>query len=75
MEFHEEAFEGTVEIVAAAMEEAEVELSAEGGELVADFSPQSTSGSEALRPVRKKNPSAPALLRFTGMRRKSIAFA
>ena len=28
MNFHEEAFEGTVEIVAAAMEEAEVELSA-----------------------------------------------
>lgn len=37
MEFHEEAFEGTVEIVAAAMEEAEVELSAEGGEQVAEF--------------------------------------
>ncbi len=37
MEFHEEAFEGTVEIVAAAMEEAEVELSAEGGEQVGEF--------------------------------------
>ena len=37
MEFHEEAFEGTVEIVATAMEEAEVELSAQGGEQVADF--------------------------------------
>ena len=37
MEFHEEAFEGTVEIVAAAMEEAEVELSAEGGQQVGDF--------------------------------------
>ena len=37
MEFHEEAFECTTEIVAAAMEEAEVELSAEGGEQVADF--------------------------------------
>lgn len=37
MEFQEEAFEGTVEIVAAAMEEAEVELSAEGGEQVGEF--------------------------------------
>jgi len=37
MKFHEEAFEGTVEIVAAAMEEAEVELSAKGGEQVAEF--------------------------------------
>lgn len=37
MKFHEEAFEGTVEIVAAAMEEAEVELSEKGGEQVADF--------------------------------------
>ena len=37
MGFHEEAFEGAVEIVAAAMEEAEVELSAEGGEQVGDF--------------------------------------
>ncbi|MBR6736684.1 MAG: DUF1508 domain-containing protein [Oscillospiraceae bacterium] len=37
MNFHEEAFEGTVEIVAAAMEEAEVDLSAEGGEQVAEF--------------------------------------
>ena len=37
MGFHEEAFEGTVEIVAAAMEEAEVELSAKGGEQVGDF--------------------------------------
>ena len=37
MEFHEEAFECTTEIVAAAMEEAEVELSAEGGEQVAEF--------------------------------------
>ena len=37
MNFHEEAFEGTVEIVAAAMEEAEVELSAEGGEQVGEF--------------------------------------
>ena len=37
MKFHEEAFEGTVEIVAAAMEEAEVELSEMGGEQVADF--------------------------------------
>ena len=37
MEFHEEAFECTAEIVAAAMEEAEVEISAEGGEEVADF--------------------------------------
>lgn len=37
MEFHKEAFEGTVEIVAAAMEEAEAELSAEGGERVGVF--------------------------------------
>ena len=37
MKFHEEAFEGTVEIVSAAMEEAEVELSEKGGEQVADF--------------------------------------
>ncbi len=37
MEFHEEAFEGTVEIVAAAMEEAEVEISARGGEQVGEF--------------------------------------
>lgn len=37
MEFHEEAFEAAVEIVSAAMEEAEVELSAEGGEQVGDF--------------------------------------
>ena len=37
MGFHEEAFEGTVKIVAAAMEEAEVEISADGGEQVAEF--------------------------------------
>ena len=37
MKFNEEAFEGTIDIVAAAMEEAEVELSAEGGEKVAEF--------------------------------------
>lgn len=37
MGFHEEAFEGAVEIVSAAMEEAEVELNAEGAEQVADF--------------------------------------
>ena len=37
MGFHEEAFEGAVEIVSAAMEEAEIEISAEGGEQVADF--------------------------------------
>lgn len=37
MEFHEEAFDATVEIVSSAMEEAEVELSAEGGAQVADF--------------------------------------
>ena len=37
MSFHEKAFEGAVEIVAAAMEEAEVELSAEGGEQVGEF--------------------------------------
>ena len=37
MKFNEEAFEGTIEIVAAAMEEAEVELSAKGGEKVAEF--------------------------------------
>lgn len=37
MSFHEKAFEGAVEIVAAAMEEAEVELSAEGGEQVGVF--------------------------------------
>lgn len=37
MKFYEEAFEATTEIVAAAMEEAEVALSAKGGEAVADF--------------------------------------
>ena len=37
MAFHEEAFEGAVEIVSAAMEEAEVELSKEGGEQVGEF--------------------------------------
>ncbi len=37
MKFYEEAFEATTEIVAAAMEEAEVELTAKGGEAVADF--------------------------------------
>lgn len=37
MRFFEDAFEGTVEIVASAMEEAEVELSAKGGEQVAEF--------------------------------------
>lgn len=37
MKFNEEVFEGTIDIVAAAMEEAEVELSAEGGEKVAEF--------------------------------------
>ena len=37
MGFHEDAFEATVEIVSAAMEEAEVEISAEGGEQVAEF--------------------------------------
>lgn len=37
MKFNEDAFEGTVEIVASAMEEAEVELNTEGGEQVADF--------------------------------------
>jgi uncharacterized protein YegP (UPF0339 family) len=37
MAFHEEAFEGAVEITAAMMEEAEVELSAEGAEKVSEF--------------------------------------
>ena len=37
MDFHEKAFKGTVEIVASAMEEAEVELNTKGGEQVADF--------------------------------------
>ncbi len=37
MKYNEEAFEGTIDIVAAAMEEAEVELSAEGGKQVAEF--------------------------------------
>ena len=37
MGFHEDAFDAAVEIVAAAMEEAEVELSEAGGEQVADF--------------------------------------
>lgn len=37
MAFHEEAFEAAVEIVAATMEEAEVEVSAQGGEQVADY--------------------------------------
>ena len=37
MNFHEEAFEGAVEIVAAAMEEAEVEISEKGGEQVGEF--------------------------------------
>ena len=37
MKFNEEAFEGTIDIVAAAMEEAEVELTAEGGKKVAEF--------------------------------------
>ena len=37
MGFHEDAFDATVEIVAAAMEEAEVELTKAGGEQVADF--------------------------------------
>lgn len=36
-DFNEYAFDGAVEIVAAAMEEAEVELSAQGGEKVAEF--------------------------------------
>ncbi len=59
MEFREEAFEGTVEIVAAAMEEAEVELSAEGGEKVGDFFAaiyhrlrSIANGEEEERPVR-----------------------
>ena len=37
MAFHEEAFEGAVEITAAMMEEAEVELSEEGAEKVSEF--------------------------------------
>lgn len=37
MKYNEEAFEGTIDIVAAAMEEAEVELTAEGGKKVAEF--------------------------------------
>ena len=37
MAFHEEAFEAAVEIVAATMEEAEVEVSTAGGEQVADY--------------------------------------
>lgn len=37
MSYHEDAFEAAVEIVSAAMEENEVEISAEGGEQVADF--------------------------------------
>lgn len=36
-EFNEDVFEGTVEIVSSALEETEVELSAKGGEQVADF--------------------------------------
>lgn len=35
--FNEDAFEATTEIVAAYMEEAEVEMSAKGGDQVADF--------------------------------------
>ncbi len=34
---NEDIFEGVVEIVAAAMEETEVEISAKGGEQIADF--------------------------------------
>ena len=37
MSYHADAFEATTKIVAAAMEEAEVELSTKGGEAVADF--------------------------------------
>ncbi len=37
MAFHEEAFEGAVEITAAIAEEAEVELTAEGAEKVSEF--------------------------------------
>lgn len=37
MAFHEEAFEAAVEIVATTMEESEVEVSAKGGEQVADY--------------------------------------
>jgi len=37
MSFHEDAFDATVEIVSAALEETEVELSAAGGEQVSDF--------------------------------------
>ncbi|MBQ3077557.1 MAG: hypothetical protein IJC43_06845, partial [Clostridia bacterium] len=37
MKFYEDAFEGAVEIVAAAMEEAEVDVDAKGGKQVAAF--------------------------------------
>ena len=37
MGFHEEAFEGAIEIVSAAMEEAELEIHAKSGEKVGDF--------------------------------------
>lgn len=37
MAFHEEAFEGAVEITAAIAEEAEVELTAEGAKKVSEF--------------------------------------
>ena len=37
MNYHEDAFESTTQIVAAAMEEAEVEINTKGGEQVAEF--------------------------------------
>ena len=58
-QLNKEIFEGTVEIVAAAMEEAEVELSAEGGERVGDFFAAIyrrlmaiASGEETARPAK-----------------------
>ena len=37
MEFHEDAFDAAIELTAAALEEAEIDLNAEGAEQVAEF--------------------------------------
>lgn len=59
MEYHEDAFEGTVKIVAAAMEEAEVELNAEGGAQVAEFFAAIYKRLAALADGEEEAPSRP----------------
>ena len=75
MGFHEEAFEGAVEIVAAAMEEAEVELSAKGGEQVGDFFAAVYKRLRSIANGEEDGEPAPVPLRSMRMQKASTASA